>query len=248
MKKGYVYLLVLLILVLGLFVYGCRGNDTEEPGANGEVPGGDEKGADEEPNGEEEALPRFDNLKIPETVSEIINTFSEFRLNFDGDIYEYLYLGSDAVDGVDAEKISVSVSGEEIIIWVAADESVIQAEKDGQIISSDLSGEGEHLASLLLMPFMMAGTYNVDEYTSTAGFSVRQVGSSQEKVGDLSATVYTMEIKMGPPVLPEEYTYIERIADLGDFQIVVSIDVFKGGDEKSGTREFEFELEELSLR
>lgn len=251
MKKGFFGFFVLLVLVLGLFVYGCGGNGAEEPGANGdETPGGDEEqGVDEEPDGE--ALPRFENLQFPDTVSGIINTFSGYRLNFDGDIIEYSYLGSDSVDGEDTDKIFFSANDEEFIIWITADERIKKVEKDGELLSSDLYGEGEDLTStLLLMPFMMAGTYNIDDYESAAGlgYSFRQVGSSKEKIGDLSATVYTMEIKMGPPMFPEEQTYIQRIADLGDFQMVVGIDVFKGGDEKSGTREFEFVLEELSLR
>lgn len=250
-KKNLCVLAVLaMALTLAFFAWGCGGDSgTILPGGGAESDTGEENGASGETGAIEEALLELDNWSLPTSVAELIATFSEYKLRMNmglEQIFHYRYLGSEPIEGVETEKIAFSVDGEEITIWVAADDMVKQVELEGKIYTGEMAETmGATFLGLMVMPFAMAEGYNIHEYVSTPGLSVQLKDSSPGRVGDLSGTVHTIEIKIEPPAntAPTEITYICRIADLGAVQTMLSLSVTSG----DGTVDFAFEIEELKL-
>lgn len=242
-------LLVLLLLLTALFAFGC--GEADDPDPNGDVNGdpngdvGDENG--EAPDDTAELPDRWD---APSTFYGMISKFDELKYSFnDGrseEVYHFRYIESDSVNDVETDKVLISLSGQELYIWVDNNDRVLQAEMEGEILPDEMAeSQGAALIATFLLPFNMAEGYNVHDYVDVPGFSIKLVDESPGGIGDLTGTVYTIEMIMGPPAVQKETKTTTRILDAGTFQIMIGLYVTEEDGEKL---EFSIEVEELSLR
>lgn len=251
MKRRFIILLLVLILALGMCVYGCSGPDVAEPNGNGDTVEGDVGAGDD--TGLELDL---DAWESPENIREMVSLFKEldYTINtgFDTSTIHYRYEGNEVVGGAETEKITLQVNGESLTAWIDGSGKVVQAEMGGELMDEQFADiMTTAYLEIALMPFLMSGNYSISEMTreSIPGYSVRLTGTNQEKVGDLSAVVHSLEITMGPPVIPagEKFTYVWRVADFGQFQTLISWKIVEQS-EGSGQLAFEFEIDKISLR
>lgn len=245
MKKTLSVLLVLMLLLLGLFAYGCGGGDR---GGEDVAPGdGEDSGSTED-----EPLLDLGNWEVPSDLNEMIALFSEVKYRFTAGgaemVVHYRYLGSENVGGAATDKISLSMDEQSFTFWVGADGSIKQMEQEGQIIPADMaSSVGKGLADMVLVPFIMAEGIKIQDWVRVTepGYKVTVLSSKNEKIGDLSGMVHTLQVVVEPPLVPTEVTYVARVADLGDFQTMLSWEVTGG---EGGTYDFKYEIEALALR
>lgn len=251
MKRRFNILLLVLSLALGLYVYGCGGSDVAEPDGNGDTIEGDVA------TGKDTVIElELDAWENPENMFELVSLFKELRYTintgFDTNTIHYRYEGNEVIGGAETEKITLQIDEESFAAWVDGSGKVVQAEMGGELMDEELADiMTTAYLDMALMPFLMAGNLSISEMIrdSIPGYSVRLTGTKQEKIGDLTAVVHSLEITMGPPVISagEKFTYIWRIADFGQFQTLISWKVVEQS-EGSGQLAFEFEIDKISLR
>ncbi|MEW5786030.1 MAG: hypothetical protein AB1767_13310 [Bacillota bacterium] len=247
MKKMLSALLVLLLLLLGIVACGCGGGDK---GGEDAAPG--DGSGEEEDSGTDEALLNLDNWEVPTKLNEMIALFSEvnYRFTVGGveTVVHYRYLGSENVGGAATDKISLSMDEQTFTFWVGADGSIKQMEQGGQVIPAEIAqSAGMGVANMVLVPLVMAEGVKIQDWVRVTepGYKVTVLSSKNEKIGDLSGMVHTLQVVVEPPLVPTEVTYVARVADLGDFQTMLSWEVTGG---EGGTYDFKYEIEALALR
>ena len=260
MKKT-IILCCALLLLLGLLFAGCGVPDETEEMA--EEPSDEEIVVDEEEPVEENAVDDEEDIMFetgqwitPETYGDFVATFQEIQYSV-GEVggqkttVQYVHLGIENVDGVQTDKVELSVAGEgSFTIWSDSEGEIQRLLVDGEEIPVDMARMfADSILTMALLPFQQATAYSVNQLftTGVSGLDETYLGSETETFGDLSATVHRIRISVEPPAVPEgqEAEAILGIADFGDFQMVTSWEVEEMADDSFRG---EFTIDKVALR
>ncbi len=256
MKKG-LGLLVFILIILALAAAGC-GDAEEAPEAVEEpveeaVP---EEETAEEAETDEDALFEVEQWVAPETYQEFVATIKEIRYSV-GEVggekfsINYNHLGTEDVDGVQTDKVEFGVEGEgTFTMWVDGDGEFRRLVMDGEELPAEMAQMvAAPMMTMVMLPFHQVETYNIADLgrSTISGVTHNHVGTETATFGDLSATVHSIELSVGPPAVPEgeSGSAIVRIADFGDFQMVTGWEVY---DAEGESFEGEFLVEKITLR
>ncbi len=262
MKKGLGLLFVLLI-ILALVAAGC--GDAEEAPEAVEEPVEEEAELEEEADPEEtvedieadeEALFEIEQWVAPETYQEFVATIKEIRYSV-GEVggekvrINYNYLETEDVDGVQADKVEFGIEGEgTFIMWVDGDGEFRRLVMDGEEFPAEMAQMvAAPMMTMVMLPFHQVEAFNIADLgrSTVSGVTHNHVGTETANFGDLSATVHSVELSVGPPAVPEgeSGSAVVRIADFGDFQMVTGWEVY---DAEGESFEGEFLVEKITLR
>ncbi len=263
MKKG-LGLMVFLLVVLALAAAGCgEAEETpeavEEPveeEAELEEEADPEEEAVEEVEADEEALFEIEQWVAPETYQEFIATIKEIRYSV-GEVggekfsINYNHLGTEDVDGVQTDKVEFGVEGEgTFTMWVDGEGEFRRMVMDGEELPAEMAQMvAAPMMSMVMVPFHQVEAFNIADLgrSTISGVTHRHVDTETASFGDLSATVHSVELSVGPPAVPEgeSGSALVRIADFGGFQMVTGWEVYDADGESF---EGEFLVEKITLR
>lgn len=233
----------IIVLVLMLLVAGCGDpDDAEAPEVEpDEETAAEEVGVEEEEetiDDEDTVYFESEQYVLPETFAEFVATFKEIRYT-GGDVggeettVHYEHIGVEEVDGVEADKVEISVEGEGFFtLWVDNEGNFQRVIADGEEIPLGIAQPmAEPLKNAAMAPFYHASQIDVENVFKkpVPGYEQTVVKTETETFGDLTATVYTVEASVGPPAVDDELSASAtlRIADFGDFQVVISWETTK---------------------
>ncbi len=257
MKNG-LALLVLMLLIVALTAAGC--GDTEEAPEAVEEPVEEEidskEEAVEDPEADDETLFEVEEWVAPETYQEFVATIKEIRYSI-GEVggekfsINYNHLGTEEVDGAQTDKVEIGVEGEDTFtMWIDGDGEFRRLVLDGEELPSEMAQMvAIPMMSMVMVPFHQVEAFNIADLgrSEIQGVTHRHVGTETAGFGDLTATVHSVELSVGPPAVPEgeSGSVLVRIADFGDFQMVTGWEVYDAeGDSFKG----EFLVETITLR
>ena len=257
MKKS-LGLLVLILIIMALAAAGC--GDTEEAPEAVEEPVEEEIDSEEEAvedaEADEETLFEVEEWVAPETYQEFVATIKEIRYSVGevgGDKFSinYNYLETEDVDGVQTDKVEFSIEGEgTFTMWVDGEGEFRRLVMDGEELPAEMAQMvAAPMMSMVMLPFHQVEAFNIADLgrSTISGVTHNHVGTETATFGDLSATVHSVELSVGPPAVPEgeSGSAVVRIADFGDFQMVTGWEVY---DAEGESFEGEFLVEKITLR
>lgn len=216
----------------------------------------EEEEAEEEDEREDPSL-ELGNWVNPQGVHDLSQQFSRIVYSFaklDGGeetekvTVDYRLEGQESVSGVQADKVILSVTGDhvddEMVVWVADDGELLQMEVNGQPMEVFMS---EIMLDYLFWPFMLAGSYQVDQVFEgrAPGVTWETIDSGSQRFGEYTAQVTTFKVSMG--MEGQKAAFVWSVGDFGQFQMLTSWDV----DSESETDQdyaVRFRLEEVATR
>ncbi|MGM0653115.1 MAG: hypothetical protein ACQES4_10110 [Bacillota bacterium] len=258
----------IIVLVLMLLLAGCgEPEDTEAPEVEPDEEAEEEEAAveeeediateDEEVEADEDAVYfESDRYVLPETFTDFIATFKEIQYT-GGEVggeevsVQYEHVGVEEVDGVQTDKVELSIAGEgSCTAWVDDKGDFQRVIIDGEEIPIEMAQPlAEPIKNAAMAPFHHASAIDVENVfsSSTPGYEQTIVNTETETIGDMTATVYTVEVSVGPPAVEEELSASAtlRIADFGDFQAVIS---WEATEPQQGESKGFFRIDEFALR
>ena len=252
------YLLLVGVFLVGSLVMGCGGDGDAEPSpapAEAEEAVDGEAEAVEEP-GEEELVEEVESSGDPEYLAEGWVDFAAFYSKVQSATWDlggeatvqYDYEGTDTLDGMDVEKVSVHAAhpGEEdefsMVLWVGEDGEVVQGQSNGETLEDMELGFAMMMFPPLL-PFYGEAEFAENLTQALAGqdvsdwenWEVLSRDSSRENVGGKRINVYTVEIDH-PAWGDGPHTF--SFGDFGAFKMLLSFE----------SLDHSFYTEALSLR
>lgn len=264
MRRASGFFSIVLLAVL-LLLTGCGAPDetevVKEESAEEEVVVEEE----EEINGEtEEAAEDEDTVYfeaeeyvLPETFPEFIATFQEIQYtggHVDGQqtSVNYSHLGVEEVDGVETDKVEISVADEgAATLWVDSEGDFHKVIFEGEELPAAMAQQfAQPLLEAAMAPFHHASTFDLEDIFGEPipGYDQNVIETGTETYGDLSATVYTIGFSVGPPAVEEDLSAeaTAKLADFGDFQVITYWETTKlyGARDNKGI----FSIDEFILR
>lgn len=257
MKKSLGFL-VFIMIIMALAAAGC--GDTEESPDEFEEPAEVEAPLEEEAvediEAAEEALFEIEQWVAPKTYQEFVATIKEIRYSV-GEVggerftISYNHLGTEEIDGVQTDKIEFSIAGEgNFTMWMDSTGEFKRLVMDGEEIPSEMAQMfAAPMMAMMLGPFHQVEAYNVAHLgrSTVPGVTHKHMSTESASFGDLTATVHSVELSVGPPAVPEgeSGSAIVRIADFGGFQMVTGWEVYHAeGEDFAG----DFLIENITLR
>lgn len=261
LKRGGWSCIILSLVVILLLVLGAAGcGNGEEEALNGEDNGEQElNGEDETVDGENELPVAVDNWRNPTGLDEIVDNFEELHWRWaniqggeeqDATLISYRRLGSDTIEGIETNQISIEIDDEEYIIWLDESGNVVQAEIEGAVLPGELVQSAMQSAvEAVFSPFNIVEQYQVYEFLVDPypGIEWKTVSTEAEQFGDAEAEVTRLEIDLAPPMVPEgqEGTVTWSVGDFDDFQMLVE---YEWAEEALDGRGVSYKLIEVAPR
>ncbi len=253
----------IVLLVALLLIAGCGAPDeteeVEEELAEEEVAVEEEINGETEETAEDEDAVYFEaeEYVLPETFPEFIATFQEIQYTggqVDGQqtSVNYSHLGVEEVDGVQTDKVEISVADEgAATLWVDSEGDFHKVIFEGEELPAAMAQQfAEPLLGAAMAPFHHASTFDLEDIFGgpVPGYEQNVIETGTETFGDLSATVYTIEFSVGPPAVEEDLSAeaTAKLADFGDFQVITYWETTKlyGARDDKGI----FSIDEFILR
>ncbi len=249
------WVMMSLVLLIGIIAVGCGGPDEAAPDTGSDEPAVERE---EDPveevdaiNGDAAAEEDFHDWIYLDSVTELVSMVQEMTWKIDGDLFHYVYLGSETVNGVSTDAISMEVEGEEVSLWIDSSGEIKQAVLGGEQMPAEmLDFMGMYLITPLI-PFQFSMDADLQSALTgreVPGWNVTRTDKSSGTVGGKTADLYTMEIQGRDPsdAGAGEYTMEFRFADFGDSMMLLGWNVLEGAGENE--QFMEFVLESIAFR
>ncbi len=244
------WVLMILALLIGTIAVGCGGPDDTAPDT-----GSDESAVEREEDpieeadvadGDVDAGENFNDWIYLESVTDLVNMVQEMTWKIDGGLFHYVYQGSETVDGVSTDVISMEMEGEEVSLWIDSSGEVKQAVLGGEEMPAEmLDFMGMYLITPLI-PFQFSMDADLQSALTghdVPGWNVTRTDNRTGTVGGKAADLYTMEIQGRDPsdAGAGDYTMEFRFADFGDSMMLLGWNVLEGAGEDEQFMEFVLE-------
>ncbi len=240
MKKN-LYLYIVILFVLVMVSSGCGMLEEVTDQVEELIDEAVEEVTEEEPAEDEEdvvadkeeALFEMEQWVAPEDYRAFVDTFKELKYSVgevDGEkmTVHYVHQGIEDVDGVETDKVELGIEGESsFVMWIDSDGEFRRLIADGEEIPREMAHMfADPFMNLVMLPFQQVVSYDIGSMVTSPvpGVKEEHVGTETATFGDLSATVYIIEISVEPPAVAEGQSGSAtlHVADFGEFQMVTA--------------------------
>ena len=244
-------ILLVILLLMMLSIFGCGGPDGAAPPIeNGKAV--TESGGETAPGGSE-APGEVADLGTDEEFSwmslgsmdNLVEIVKEMRWKMDGNIFHYAYLGSETVDGVNADVVSINIDDAVTTFWVDSSGEIVQVAIDDEYMPAEmLDYMGMYLLAPLLPFQIFAEELSLQQALSgqnIPGMDITRQDRVRETIGGQTVDVHIMEM-----MIDDSHTLEFRFADFENIRLMLSWNVLEGGEK--GEEFAYFEIEEIIFR
>lgn len=241
-----------IFLLASVFIFaGC--GEPDEPAEPEEVPAEEEVVVEEDEEVEEpeeevaedDDAVHFDteDYTLPGSFAEFIATFEKIQYT-GGDVdgqqttVSYEHIGVEETEGVETDRIEFSVEGEGVYeLWVDRDGNFQRVIAEGEEIPVEMAQSlAEPIRKAAMAPFHHASDFDLENVFKkpVPGYEQEVVATETETYGGQSATVYIVNMSVGPPAVEEELSAkaTVHLADFGDYQAITfweTTEAYEGG-------------------
>ena len=259
MEKRWLLVLAVVLLLVGSLVVGCGGEEAQAPppSGNGEAANGEDTSEEGVNGGEEAAEVDFDDDPVSLAEGWIVDLESFAKLVKSGTWgmpglleINYSSQGSEMVDGVSSEKITLFMANlededesGEFSVWVGKGFEIVKIAADDEVFGADdedMDELGEEFMMGMftmffvpmmfpnLSPFMFGDTEaHASEFAQVLagqdvpGWEVLSRDSSRQNIGGNRVNVHSVELKQSPWGGGDK-PVVFTFGDFGSFKLLLS--------------------------